>query len=76
MVGIAKEVGPQRFRESFGRYYEDFTPGDVYEHRPGRTISEAVRTTGRKHDGTVFISFERTVLVPKRGHAVDDRAEY
>jgi itaconyl-CoA hydratase len=35
-----------------------------------------VRTTGRKHDGTVFISFERTVLVPKRGHAVDDRAEY
>ena len=35
MVAIAKEVGPQRFRESFGRYYEDFTPGDVYEHRPG-----------------------------------------
>ena len=28
-----------------------------------------VRTTGRKADGTVFISFERTVLVPKRGHA-------
>ena len=35
-----------------------------------------VRTTGRKADGTVFISFERTVLVPKRGHAVDDRADY
>ena len=32
-----------------------------------------VRTTGRKADGTVFMSFERTVLVPKRGHAVDDR---
>ena len=172
MVGITKEIGPQRFRESFGRYYEDFQPGDVYEHRPGRTISEAdntwftlltmnthplhfdaayaahsefgrplvnscltlsivvgmsvsdvsqkamgnlgwtdikltapvfvgdtiyaesevlskresakrptqgivtVRTIGRKHDGTVFISFERTVLVPKRGHAVDDRADY
>jgi len=44
MVGVAKEVGPQRFRESFGRYYEDFTPGDVYEHRPGRTISEADNT--------------------------------
>ena len=44
MVGIAKEVGPQRFRESFGRYYEDFQPGDVYEHRPGRTISEADNT--------------------------------
>ena len=172
MVGIAKEVGPQRYRESHGRYYEDFVVGDVYEHRPGRTISEAdntwftlltmnqhplhfdtayaaksefgkplvnscltlsivsgmsvsdvsqkaignlgwtdirmpapvfagdtiyaesevlgkresakrptqgivtVRTIGTKADGTVFMSFERTVLVPKRGHAVDDRAEY
>src|SRR5678816_4624501 len=44
MVGLAKEIGPQRFRESFGRYYEDFTPGDVHEHRPGRTISEADNT--------------------------------
>jgi len=40
----AKEIGPQRFRESFGRCYEDFTVGDVYEHRPGRTISEADNT--------------------------------
>ena len=31
-----------------------------------------VRTTGRKADGTVFISYERTVLVPKQGHAVED----
>ena len=31
-----------------------------------------VRTTGKKADGTVFMTFERTVLVPKRGHAVDD----
>jgi len=35
-----------------------------------------VRTTGRKADGVQFISFERTVLVPKRGHAVDDVADY
>ena len=35
-----------------------------------------VRTTGRKADGTVFMTFERTVLVPKRGHAVDDVAGY
>jgi itaconyl-CoA hydratase len=172
MVGVAKEVGPSRWRESFGRYYEDFQPGDIYEHRPGRTISETdntwftlltmnthplhfdaayaaksefgrplvnscltlsmvvgmsvsdisqkaignlgwtdirltapvfvgdtiyarsevlakresakrptqglvtVRTTGHKADGTVFITFERTVLVPKHGHAVDDRADY
>src|SRR6266849_2254445 len=44
MVAIAKQVGPSRWRESFGRYYEDFQPGDVYEHRPGRTISETDNT--------------------------------
>ena len=35
-----------------------------------------VKTTGKKSDGTVFMTYERTVLVPKRGHAVDDRADY
>lgn len=168
MVKTSEQVGPSRYRESFGRYYEDFTVGDVYEHRPGRTISETdntwftlltmnthplhfdqayaarsefgrplvnscltlsivvgmsvtdisykaignlgwndvrltapvfagdtlyaetevlakresakrptqgivtVRTLGRKADGTQVIRFERTVLVPKRGHGVDD----
>ncbi|WP_242446050.1 MaoC family dehydratase [Sphingopyxis lindanitolerans] len=38
------EVGPQRYRESFGRYYEEFVVGDVYEHRPGRTITETDNT--------------------------------
>lgn len=36
----SKEVAPNRYRESYGRYYEDFSVGDIYEHRPGRTISE------------------------------------
>jgi itaconyl-CoA hydratase len=163
-----KAVGPNRYRESFGRHFEDFKVGDIYEHRPGRTVSEAdntwftlltmnthplhfdaayaartefgrplvnscltlamvtgmsvsdlswkavanlgwdkvrltapvfagdtlyaesevlavresgsrpgqgvvtVRTTGRKADGTEFMSFERAILVPRRGHAVDD----
>ena len=167
-----KPAGPNRYRESFGRHFEDFKVGDVYEHRPGRTISEAdntwftlltmnthplhfdaayaantefgrplvnscltlamvtgmsvsdlsqkavanlgwdkvrltapvfagdtiyaesevlevresksrptqgivtVRTTGRKADGTAFMSYERAILVPKRGHAVDDLANY
>ena len=44
MVKYMKEVGPQRYREVFGRDYEDFEVGDVYEHRPGRTISEADNT--------------------------------
>ena len=25
----------------FGRYFEDFVPGDVYRHWPGKTITEA-----------------------------------
>ncbi len=172
MVAEAKEVGPNRYRESYGRYLEDFTVGDVYEHRPGRTINEAdntwftlltmnqhpvhfdaayaaksefgkplvnsaltlsmvagmsvsdlsqkavanlgwdkirltapvfvgdtiyaeseilstrqsesrpnqgivsARTTGKKADGTVFMTYERSFLVPKRGHGVDDVADY
>src|SRR5205085_3744061 len=39
-----KEVAPNRYRESFGRCLEDFRVGDVYEHRPGRTLSEADNT--------------------------------
>jgi acyl dehydratase len=164
------QTGPQRYRESFGRYYEDFTVSDVYEHRPGRTLTETdntwftlltmnthplhfdaeyakhsefgrcivaspltlaiivgmsvtdvsqkaianlgwkeirmtapvfagdtlyaetevlgkresasrptaglvtVRTLGRNQHGTVVCDFERTILVAKRGHAVEDRA--
>jgi itaconyl-CoA hydratase len=34
------EVAPGRYRESYGRYFEEFKVGDVYEHRPGRTITE------------------------------------
>lgn len=172
MVQTVKEVGPQRYRETFGRYFEDFTVGDVYEHRPGRTITETentwftlltmnthplhfdteyakasefgrplvaspftlsvlvgmsvsdvsqkaianlgwtdinmthpvyagdtlyaesevlgkresksrpgaglvtVRTLGRNQDGKVVCSFERTILVARRGHGVEDRIEY
>ena len=44
MVAEAKRVGDKRFRESYGRYFEDFDIGDVYEHRPGRTITETDNT--------------------------------
>lgn len=40
-MGRLIEIGPQRYRESHGLYYEDFDVGDVYEHRPGRTVTEA-----------------------------------
>lgn len=164
-------VGDNRFRESAGRYYEEFEVGHVYEHRPGRTISEAdntwftlltmnthplhfdhhyaaksefgrplvnsaltlsivvgmsvsdvsqkavanlgwtdiempapvfhgdtlyaesevlskresrsrptqgivaVETRAHKQDGTLVMRYKRTVLVPKRGHAVEDRLD-
>ncbi|MBL8557900.1 MAG: MaoC family dehydratase [Hyphomonadaceae bacterium] len=40
MVQNWKQVGPQRYRETFGRHFEDFVVGDVYEHRPGKTVTE------------------------------------
>ncbi len=44
MVQTAKKIDEKRSRETFGRYYEDFNIGDIYEHRPGRTISETDNT--------------------------------
>ena len=172
MVAEAKEVGQQRYRESYGRYLEDFQVGDVYEHRPGRSITEtdntwftlltmnqhplhfdreygaktefgqvlvnscltislvtgmsvsdisqktianlgwdkvrltgpvfvgdtlyaestvlAIRESGSRpnqgivtvesrglnQDGQQVISFERSMLIPKRGHAIDDQLDY
>ena len=172
MVAEAKNVGPNRYRESYGRYYEEFAIGDIYEHRPGRTITESdntwftlltmnqhpihfdanyashsefgkplvnscltlslvagmtvsdvsqknianlgwtdiklpnpvfvgdtltaetevldkresksrptqgivtVRTIGFKQGGLEAMAFDRVMLVPKRGHAVDDKANY
>jgi itaconyl-CoA hydratase len=35
-----KKTGERSYRESFGRYFEDFQVGDVYQHRPGRTITQ------------------------------------
>ena len=35
-----------------------------------------IRTIGKKQDGSIIIQFERAMLVPKRGRAVDDIADY
>lgn len=40
MNGLTHVEG-QRYREDPGLYHEDFEVGDVYEHWPGRTITEA-----------------------------------
>ena len=44
MSKSSKDLGNNRFRESFGRYFEEFEVGHVYEHRPGRTITESDNT--------------------------------
>jgi itaconyl-CoA hydratase len=39
-----KTIGERRYRETSGLYYEDFEPGDVFEHRPGRTVLQVDNT--------------------------------
>ena len=34
------EVSSNHYRAATGRYLEEFTVGDVYEHHPGRTVSQ------------------------------------
>ncbi len=36
-----RTIAKSRYRAEIGLYYEDFVKGDVYEHRPGRTITDA-----------------------------------
>ncbi|MEW5420956.1 MaoC family dehydratase [Amorphus sp. 3PC139-8] len=36
-----REIAPRRFRGQIGLYFDDFEVGDVYEHRPGRTLTDA-----------------------------------
>lgn len=35
-----RKIAENRYRAEIGLYFEDFKVGDVYEHRPGRTITE------------------------------------
>ncbi|WNC72128.1 MaoC family dehydratase [Thalassotalea psychrophila] len=44
MVQKVKQISENRFRETFGRSYEEFTVGHIYEHRPGRTITKTDNT--------------------------------
>lgn len=40
MGEAGRQVGTRRIRGGRGRFLEDFHVGDIYEHRPGRTITE------------------------------------
>ena len=35
-----RQIGPNRFRGEIGLYFEEFEVGHVYEHRPGRTLTD------------------------------------
>ena len=39
MARMGREIHARETR--FGRYFEEFEPGDVYHHWPGKTITEA-----------------------------------
>jgi itaconyl-CoA hydratase len=39
-ISAYRQLGPNRYRETSGLYYEDFEIGDIFEHRPGRTITD------------------------------------
>ena len=39
-----KAIGEHRYRETSGLYWEDFELGDVFEHRPGRTVLDVDNT--------------------------------
>lgn len=41
LISAYREVAPGVYRETAGLYYEDFVVGDTFEHRPGRTITDA-----------------------------------
>ena len=68
-VGDALFVGDTIYAES------EILSKRASESRPNQGIVSA-RTTGKKSDGTVFMTYERSFLVPKRGHGVDDVADY
>ncbi|WP_123529248.1 MaoC family dehydratase [Pseudomonas fluorescens] len=40
-IRTLKNIGGQRYRECYGMFYDNFTVGDIYEHWPGRTVTEA-----------------------------------
>ena len=53
MVQNVKQISENRFRETFGRYYEEFNVGDIYEHRPGRSITERPGVESPRRPGPV-----------------------
>ncbi len=56
-----------------------YAESEVLEKRQSKSRSTqglvSIATRGFKQDGTMVISFNRTMLIPHRGHGVDDMIE-
>jgi acyl dehydratase len=87
LVGMSVRDVSQRAIANLGwrdiRMTAPVFPGDtlqseteVLEKRDSQSRPEAgivtVRTSGRNQEGKIVCVFERTMLIPKRGHGVDD----
>jgi acyl dehydratase len=57
-----------------------YAESEVLEKRESKSRPTAgvvtVSTTGKNQDGKIICTFERSILVAKRGHAVEDRMGY
>ena len=57
-----------------------YAESEVLEIRESKSRPTAgivtVRTLGKNQDGVVVMDFVRSMLIPKTGHAVDDKAGY
>lgn len=66
---MTPDPGGHVFVTDYGRDFEDFAAGDVYEHRPGRTITESdtihfsLLTMDRHHAARADGADERGMLV-------------
>ena len=75
-----KTVGERRYRETSGLYWEDFEPGDVFEHRPGRTVLDVHRQQSKPgivgfHNGAAGAMLEdvaglEILIIETRGLAI------
>jgi len=57
-----------------------YAESEVLAKRESKSRADAgivsVRSTGKNQDGAVVCTFDRTMLVQRRGHALEDKANY
>ena len=87
--GINREWGGMRLYETMRRAGPDvfihlgdtvYAESEVLAKRESKSRPDAgivnVRTIGKNQDGTIVCTFDRSILVQRRGHALEDKANY